>query len=250
MTIQRHLIISTIRNFLEPDPSVLAVWLEGADATGSVDEFSDIDLCCSVREGAMDAATARAQEALESLGRLDIIEQSGREVDTQASAFHLEGTSTYLLVDFNVYVDRGSRFIAGDPIEKPLILFDRAGVIKFVPPGVENSARQRAERLRELSAITAQVSRIEKYVRRGNFLEAFGYYHKWLLAPLIEALRMRYTPLHPDYHIVHISHHLPADALHRLEELFKIYSLEDIETKSREARAFFEETAVYLRGVK
>ncbi len=247
MTINRDLIISTIRNFLEPDPNVLAVWLEGAGATGNVDEFSDIDLCCSVRAGAMDAATERAQKALESLGRLDIIEQSSREEDTQATAFHLAGTSSYLLVDFNVYVGRGSRFTLGDPIEKPLVLFDRAGVVEFARPDEAQITRERASRLAELSAVAAQDSRIIKYVRRGDFLEAFGYYHRWLLAPLIEVLRMRYTPLHPDYYIVHISRHLPADVLRRLEDLFKICSLADIETKSREARAFFEETAAFLR---
>ncbi len=57
---------------------------------------------------------------------------------------------------------------------------------------------------------------------------------------------MRYTPHHPDYYIVHISRHLPTDVLRRLEDLFKVCSLADIETKSREARAFFEETAAFL----
>ncbi len=99
-------------------------------------------------------------------------------------------------------------------------MFDRAGVVQFVPPGAQRDAAWRAGRLQELDAITERYSRVEKYVRRGEFLEAFGYYHRWLLSPLIEALRMRYTPLHPDYYIVHISRHLPADVLRRLEDLF------------------------------
>jgi len=225
------------------------MWLEGADATGNVDSFSDIDVCCSVSAGSMDAATSRAQAALVSLGKLDLIEKSSRGKDFQFTVFHLEDTSPYLLIDFDVYVDRGSQFTEDDAIEKPLILFDRAGVIRFFANDQHLASIKRAERLQELVNTTAQYSRIEKYIQRGNFLEAFGYYHKWLLMPLIEVLRMRYTPLHPDYYIIHISQHLPPDVLHRLEDLFKISSLEELGTKSQAARSFFEETVSCLKAI-
>ncbi len=249
MSIHRDVIISTLRNSLEQDPSILAVWLEGADATGNVDMFSDIDLCCSVSAGSMDAATHRAQAALASLGKLDLVENSTRAKDFQFTVFHLEDTSPYLLIDFNVFVGRGSQFTEDDPIERPLILFDRAAVVRFFPKDPQQDFKNRDERIQVLANTTAQYSRIEKYIQRGNFLEAFGYYHKWILTPLIEVLRMRYTPLHPDYYIVHISRHLAPDALHRLEDLFKIGSLEDLRTKSQAARSFFEETVSYLHAV-
>jgi predicted nucleotidyltransferase len=249
MSIPRGVIISTLRDALEKDSGILAVWLEGADATGNVDTFSDIDVCCSVSAGNMDAAASRAQAALESLGKLDLVENSSREDDFQMTVFHLEGTSPYLLIDFNIYVGRGSQFTEGDALERPLILFDRAGVTRFLPDDHHLAAIQRAERLQVLRNTTAQSARIEKYIRRRNFLEAFGYYHKWLLMPLVEVLRMRYTPLHPDYYIVHISRHLPPVVLQRLEDLFKIDSLEMLETKIPAARSFFEETAAYLQAM-
>jgi len=154
----------------------------------------------------------------------------------------------YLLIDFNIFVGRGSQFTAGDAIEQPLILFDRGGVICFAPADEQQARANRTQRLQALSAIAAQDARIEKYILRGKFLEAYGYYHKWLLTPLIEVLRMRYTPLHPDYYIVHISRHLPADVLRRLEDLLKISSLEELAIKSRAARSLFEETAAFLRS--
>jgi|WetSurMetagenome_2_1015567.scaffolds.fasta_scaffold110831_1 hypothetical protein len=246
MPITREDIITTVQKALEPDPNVFAVWLEGADATGNVDDYSDIDLCCSVTPGHMPAATACAHQALQSLGRLDIADIPTAAEDTQYAVFHMEGTSPYLLVDFNVYVGRGSDFTANDWIEKPKILFDRTGVVKFHEPDAQQAAAKRAERLKALQAQAAQSSRIEKYILRGDYLEAFGYYHHWLMEPLIEVLRMRYTPLHPDYYIVHISRHLPADALKRLEYFFQISSLEEIARKTPEAVAWFEETAKFL----
>ncbi len=246
MNITRDAIITTMKDNLSAQPIVLALWLEGADATGFVDGFSDIDVCCSVTAGNLDTAAALAQTALESLGKLDLVEKKPQGEDFLSNTFHLEGSSPYLLIDFDIFIGRGSTFTTGDEIEKPLILFDRAGVIQFVQLDDLKRAEDQAERLKALADITAQYSRIEKYVRRGDFLEAFGYYHKWLLSPLIEVLRMRYTPLHPDYYIIHISRHLPADVLQRVEDLFKVTTLAEIEKKSRTALSWIEETVEFL----
>jgi hypothetical protein len=88
-----------------------------------------------------------------------------------------------------------------------------------------------------------EYSDLEKYLKRGNLMEAFGYYHKWLVQPLIEVLRMKYTPLHPDYYIVHISRHMPKDVLAQLEDLMKFDSISELEQKSRAALQLFEVTA-------
>ena len=141
---------------------------------------------------------------------------------------------------------RGSQFIAGDEIEKPLVVFDRGGAVVYCSPEEAKARQDRPGRLQELRESVAQVSRVEKYLSRGNFLEAFGYYHKWLLMPLIEVLRMKYTPLHPDYYIVHISRHLPADVLAQLEDLVKFNSIAELELKSKAAVKLFEETASEL----
>ncbi len=246
MTLTRDTILSTLREHLEADPRILALWLEGADTTGSVDEYSDLDVCCSVETGALEPVTTCAREALESLGRLDLVDASTREDDFWFTIYHLEGTSPYLLIDFNAFVSRGCQFFSGDAIEKPLVLFDRAGMVRFIQPQVHLDTLIQGGRLRALVEIAGQGSRIEKYIRRGDFLEAFGYYHKWLLQPLIEVLRMRYTPLHPDYYIVHISHHLPSSILAQLENFFQIGSLAELAAKSKLAKALFDETTAYL----
>jgi hypothetical protein len=248
MSISRDTLIAVLHENLAADPAILALWLEGADATGLVDPYSDIDLCCAVEAGAMDAVTAHAQQILAGLGTIDLIERATRQKDFQFTTFHLADTSPYLLIDFNVFVGRGSQFTAGDAIEQPLILFDRGGVIRFAQTDEQQLRAHRTQRLQALSAIAAQDARIEKYILRGEFLEAFGYYHKWLLTPLIEVLRLRYTPLHSDYFIVHISRHLPVEVLRRLEDLFKVNSLEELAIKSRAARSLFEETAAFLRS--
>jgi hypothetical protein len=249
MKISRQDIIVALRERLEREPKILAMWLEGADAVQAVDEYSDIDVCCSVIAGAMPEVTDLAQQALENLAPVDLVQRLTTADDTLTTVFHLAGASEYLLVDFSVYVARGSDFIAGDEIEKPLVLFDRGPVIQYRDPAQELRLQRSGQRLQELKDTVAQSARIKKYVRRGDFLEAYGYYQKWLLVPLIEVLRMKYTPLHPDYYIVHISRHLPAEVRIRLEELFKVNSVAEIGLKSQAAIAFFGETLAQISEI-
>jgi hypothetical protein len=243
----RDRIIAVLSERLQREPDVQAVWLEGADAAGCVDEFSDIDLCCTVGDGLFEEAGVLAQSTLETLGAVDLVTQLAGTDFQRHSVFHLSGTSPFLLIDFVVYRDgHGSQFIFGDEIEKPLVVFDRSGAISYLSAAEAVSRQERPLRLRELRETVAQVSRLEKYLKRGAFLEAYGYYHKWLLQPLIEVLRMKYTPLHPDYYIVHISRHLPQKVLAQLEDLVKFNSIEELELKSKAAIRLFEETASSL----
>lgn len=242
----RDKIIATLRTHLEPNPQILAMWLEGADATSAVDEYSDLDICCSVEAGSLALVADQAEQAVASLGPIDLRHKLRDEKDFQHLVFQLAGTSPYLLIDFNLFVARGSEFVTGDTIEQPLVLFDKASVVRYVSQTERLTTLARNQRLQDLKSTVAQASRLDKYVKRGEFLEAFGYYQHWLLTPLIEVLRMQYTPLHPDYFIVHISRHLPRPVLHRLEALFTVSSVADIETKHKEALKFFEETVSAL----
>ncbi len=248
MTITRETILTTLQAHLEPLPTVFALWLEGADATGYADEYSDIDFCCSVAQGALEETATRARAALESLGKLDLAQESRHEEDFFSNTFHFEGTSAYLLIDFDVVINRGSTFNRDDAIEKPLVLFDKKGVVRFVEPDWQAIKAEQIERLTILEGMVDQYPRLQKYLLRGQYLEAFGYYHKYLLEPLVEVLRMRYTPLHPDYYIVHISRHLPADVLHRVEYFFQPGSLAELGIRSREARQLFQETTAWVRS--
>lgn len=242
----RDKIIATLRTQLEPNPQILAMWLEGSDATGAVDEYSDLDICYSVEAGSVGQVADQVEQALASLGLLDLRQRLRETNDFIHLVCHLAGTPPYLLIDVTLFVARGSEFVIGDTIEQPLVLFDKANVIHYVSQTERLIALARRQRLQDLQATVAQVSRLDKYVKRGEFLEAFGYYQRWLLEPLIEVLRMQYTPLHPDYFIVHISRHLPTPVLRRLEALFQVNSVAEIETKYKEALEFFEETVAAL----
>lgn len=242
----RDRLIAVLRDRLQADRRVLACWIEGSDATGTTDEFSDVDFCAAVVDGATTGVAQVAREALRGLGPLDIDHELEVAARRHHAVFHVSGTSPDLLIDFCVYVGAGGTFVRGDLIERPLVLFDSASVVQFIDAAAQLERLDPAGRLLALRQQVAQHRRVLKHVWRGDFLEAVGYYLRWVLEPLIEAQRMLHTPLHPDYYIVHISRHLPAPVVARLERLFQVTSLEELEAKVSEAVAWFEQTAALV----
>ncbi len=156
MNITRHEIISILHEHLVSNPKILAMWLEGADATNTVDEYSDIDLCCSVEAGAITEVIDHARKTLENLSSLDLIENLDAGEDYQHTVFHLSGTSDYLLVDFNLFVGRGSDFIKADEIEKPLILFDKGSFIQYLGQEEYLVTKKNSQRIQELKNTITQ----------------------------------------------------------------------------------------------
>jgi hypothetical protein len=171
----RQEITDTLEFVLGSRDTVLALWLEGADANATVDEYSDLDFCCAVMPGYMDEIEELTRDVLSSF---DVLDQN------------------YIIVDEN--------------------------------------------------EVVWQSVRVEKYLIRGNLIEAFGYYQKYILYPLLEILGMRYPPLHTDYGIVHISKDFPQAIVRQVEKLYVFSSLDDLESNCREALSWYYETKIEL----
>jgi hypothetical protein len=238
----RNNIIKTLTEALEPNTAVFALWLEGADSTGALDEFSDIDIVADVKDGEEDNVYAEVDRVLSGMGKLDLnyrSEQGGPLL--RYRIYHLENTPDHLLIDVNIQShSRDFKFTKGNRAESPYVLFDKAGVIKFKGVSEQETKRLAEERLAHIKAAFFQRSTVRKYIKRQKFLEALAYYHKKVLEPLVELVRLIHTPLISDYHLVHISDHIPKELVGQIEELYKVTSLQEIEHKLGKAEALFE----------
>lgn len=89
---------------------------------------------------------------------------------------------------------------------------------------------------------------VEKEINRNHFLQSFAAYQKYILIPLVEFIRLRYTPTKSGYHLSGISKdNIPQPIVKQLEDLYKISSLEDIKKKMKKANKLFEEVR---KGIK
>ena len=243
MGIDRNHIIAHMQKTLAPLPYFHALWLEGADANGTTDQYSDIDFWADIEDGREAQAYETVERALAALAPLDF-QYSMRHghPKIRQRIYHLTGTSEYLMIDFcwQLHSREAYCFIENDPIEAAKVLFDKSGVIQFQPFNAADFADENRQRLEEAKYRRSQQMRAEKYVRRELYPEAYAYYNRYALEPLIDLLRLIFSPAHADYHLVHISQHIPKPELKQLEYFAQISSLEDIAERLPKAAQWFD----------
>ena len=253
MDISRELIIERCWLRFDDDPAVYAFWLEGADSTGLVDQYSDLDLWFDVADDNLDEIYAAIEELLTEISPLDFnYETQSANPKIRHKIYHLQGSPEFLRLDvmlqYHSRARSGTEFYMDDPIESPLVIFDKVGLIRFVSADRAVLRRDLSARLYHLLHRFSTVG-VRRYVARQEFLEAFDTYHNYVLGPLIELLRILHTPLHPGYDLVHISRHLPAAIVRALEELHRVTSLADILTKARQAEQLFKQTLTHVNNM-
>lgn len=244
MGIKRESIISTLTDGLRGNPSVHALWLEGADAHGLADEYSDIDLWLDVEDGSENDVLRSIKDIARAIGPVDY-ECGGDNPDPQIrQAFlHIAGTPEFWILDICVQShSRQIAFTKGFADEKVKVLFDKCGVIRYADadwPALREARKRRAEELAR--ALPRARTLLRKELRRGSFLQALHCYHEGLLKPLVELLRIRHQPTKQGFYLKHIDRDLPNDIVALLEDLYVISSLEDICTKSQKADTILKE---------
>jgi len=244
--INRNQIIEKLKVKLEPLEYIYALWLEGADASGMVDEYSDIDFWVDFEDEYENEAYKVVENALEEVAKLDYkyVMKHGHPKIRQRM-YHLSGSSEYLMIDFcwqlHSRAKKECEYIKGNTVETAKVIFDKAEVVRFVDDDPSVYMEMNNARLAECKYRYSQHSRVKKYIHRGHYLEAYAYYNRYVLEPLIDLLRLIYTPANADYYLVHISHHIPDSKLKRLEYFTLITSLDAMENRLPEAKVWFEE---------
>ena len=245
--ITREEIIEFLRNFAFSKDYVFAMWLEGADGLGKVDEYSDIDFWFDVKKEHQGSFLYECVEELNKLGKIDSRDDEIRETIAQSN-IHLANTSEYLTLDICVqsHEIRGldvTCFFKNDLAERPLVLFDKDGIISFkdaVEPNIEELRKVFSNNKNRI----AQSSRVTKYIKRNQYGEAYLKYIENVANPLVTIARTVYTPHHLGYGLCHINDHLPKEIVQELEELYKVDSFDAIEnsiTKAKELLVVLEQ---------
>lgn len=230
---------------LQPLPFIHAFWLEGADATGTADEYSDLDYWVDCDDEQEEQAVAAVEAALSGLAKIDykyVCRHPHPKI--RQRIYHLAGTGEYLMIDFCWQLHSRPKeeyaYYEGDLVEGAKVIFDKSDVVRYRKMDLEAFAERNQACLEEACYRRTQYCRAMKYIRRGQYLEAYAYYNRYILEPLIDLLRLLYTPAYADYYLVHISRHIPDRERERLEYFAQIGSLTDMETRISRAGEWFD----------
>lgn len=232
-------IIEKLTKLLEGNINVHAAWLEGSDANGNLDEYSDIDFCSDIDEHAIDKVFDEIQKNFS----IDSIYESKYSDTERQLVFHIKGTSRFLVVDFTAYIHgkANNTFIIEDNIDVCKVIFDKKGIIQYKDYDPSEGSDARAYWTKESKYRFSQIGRVEKYCLRGLFPEAFIYYNKYVIEPLVFILRSIYTPTKVWYYMVHISRHIPKEEIERLNKILQVACTDDILNNLSYAEEWYKE---------
>ena len=233
---RRQQVIELLRRALEPLAYVNAAWLGGSDAFGRADELSDVDLQVDVDDGHVAATFGAVEAALAAAS--PIVARLVMPMPTwhgHAQRFYrLRDTAEFTAVDVVVFERSDPRryYNHAERHGSPLVLFDRAGILR---PATLDPAELAAVLAREVAGIREQLPftlpLVAKEVRRGDALAALGAYLRHVLRPLVTLYRVRHTPARHDIGTRYTRDDLPAEVQETLRQLSFVADLDDLAAK-------------------
>lgn len=244
--ISREHLIDALSRSLPQSLEVKAAWLAGSQATGRLDEWSDIDLMLLVEDDAVDVAIKLVEATLTTLSTIALRYRVPEPAwhDHSQVFYQLTDAPQWLMVDVLLMKRTTSNwFLEPERHGTPTVLFDREGLVK--PATLDRAVHQRQidAKLADLRVKFVMFQHlIRKSIRRRNPAEAVAFYHALTLRPLVELLRIRHCPERFDYGLRYLHDDLPPSMAERVNDLSLIVDLEDLERKHAACLAWFDET--------
>jgi hypothetical protein len=240
MSLTRENILAALENALKPLPYVHAMWQGGAASFDRVDEWSDIDLQVVVDDDRIPDVYAVVDETLQKLSSINLRYDFPQPVwhGHYQTFYRLEDAGPYLLIDFvAMKLSNENRFLQPEIHGTAIINFDKANLVKTPPLDIDAHLKAIQGRIDTLRVLFEMFQVLTlKEIHRGNSIEAISFYQSWTLRPLVEVLRIRHDPARYNF-----QYYFPKEDVVRLEPLFFIASVQDLETKFKQASDWFRE---------
>jgi predicted nucleotidyltransferase len=255
-TVKRDDLISALVGALKPLPYIHAVWEGGAASWNRVDEWSDIDLYVVCDDERVEDSFEVMEKTVGALSEIDLKFRKPEPAWHGVSQvfLRLKDASPFLFLDIAV-MKRSSKekFLQHKIHGKPLIHFDKIGIVKdhpIEPLEYLDQIRERLETLKtdfDLSQVL-----VLKEINRGNDMEALSYYLGYVYRPLVEVLRIKHCPWHSRFFTTYIYYEMPPAVVKRLEGLYFVRDVATLGKYREEAEKWFWETVenIDLESVK
>jgi hypothetical protein len=248
----RDKIAQTLIEALKPLDYTQALWEGGAIAFNRVDEWSDIDLYLLVDDDRVDRAFLAVEEALKSLSpikqKYDVPQTPWPGV---SQAFYkLENASEYLLIDLAVLkLSSTERFLEPEIHGYAVFHFNKNDKVKLPRLDKDAFIKKLHARLERLKARFEMFNNfVQKEINRGNTIEAMDAYYVITLSTLVEALRMKHSPIHYDFKTRYIHYELPPQVTEKLQELYFVRDEKDLQEKYDKASKWFRKLIPEIDG--
>ncbi len=215
--------IGALRGVCEGDGHVLAAFLGGADASGRVDGWSDVDLVVIAEEGRGEATLGMIRAGVAAMGALvlDFRLPEPTWHGMRQAFLRPAGAPEWLMVDVCV-AERSSppRLTERERHGEPVVWFDPEGLIRVTElDGDEHAEKVRAEVEKARHMIGLAGPLVRKTLARGHVGEAVSVYQRMVLASLVAMVRAEHCPERYDFGLRYLDRDVPGGVRERLERL-------------------------------
>lgn len=240
MVVTKNSIIQILEKGLKGNTAVYAFWLEGSEASGRADKHSDLDIWLDVKDGRENAIARESIALLQTLSPVDFLNESKPHPKIRHHAIHLLGMPKTLTIDLCIQShSRKYVFKEGVPDDKIKVVFNKKRTIKYRKLNKTRLHIEIEKRIEHLSKTYDFFfnAYYYKHVIRGNFIDAFYYYQNYVIEPIIDLFKIKYSPgERGSLCWKHISDVLPGKVVKTIEYYYKINSVKEMEAKSQEAK--------------
>ncbi|XMB85916.1 aminoglycoside 6-adenylyltransferase [Mycoplasmatota bacterium WC44] len=245
----REEIIKSIIDAAKLSKHINAAWELGAVAFDRVDEFSDIDLVFVVDDDFFEETFDTLEDTLKEIAPLEHKLGAPNNISNGAyqNVYRLEGYSEFLVIEICFIPSSTSH----KPVEKEIhgeiiVHLDKRNILnqKTNVLALARTMKDRYEKLKQV--IEVYQFTVKKEIMRNNPTEAYFYYFSVTLNPLLELVRMHYSPFHYNFRHRYVYFELPQRIVEEIEEFTFIKNLEDLEFKHKRILERFKEEILYL----
>jgi len=230
MKVERVDLINSVASCLRDTDYVRAVWLEGADSLGRVDEYSDIDLWIDTLDEKVDDTVELLSDCLNKICSIDYFHETNHNHPKIRQFFlHLSNTSEFLIID--VCIQSHSRvfwFTEEMEGEKARVLFDKDDVIQFKPKDRKKMDKELEERKKYLlGEYPARRIDVLKEIERNDYLGALNFYLE-VASIITELYRIKYSPTKYNFGLKHIKNDLPPKQNSYIQKIYSHNNTQDL----------------------
>lgn len=224
MLYEREFLLNHIQSFADERNDIIAAWEGGSAAFGRADTFSDIDVSFLTN-----ADVSELQEVFENylkknfgvkyLYRIPMPTWHGG-----AQTFLLcENCPPTLLIDFTIFTKESKMLFLEPEIHGNSRFLKDTVHLSDTIPHIDIS-QQKIKILNRYHTIRDSFELFcgfaDKELQRGKPIEAFAFYQALVLRPLVDLLRMKYSPERFDFNSRLLYADLPKEVTENLEELY------------------------------
>lgn len=246
-------VLSQLLTTLKNCPDVDAVWEAGSAATGTSDQYSDIDLVI-VSKGDSDSVFETIEKSLEPVAGIihtyncppGIFEKYDQRI------FFLEGAPKHFFLDIGVLASDAQstldELLNPERHGTPVVHFDKTGVVRTAVPDVSALKQNHQKRIADTkNAFPIIVTEIMKELDRGQPVDAFVFYFG-LVKRFVELVGIRYRPHRYDFGLRYTSRDFPPELYSRLNNYLFVSDATKLRELTLQLEAELQNTLEFLEN--